>query len=129
MHHLDSRNTTEREAAREIVQNFLKHVAEMSNLNLIRNANSLMTKNEGKIDTEVEFSWVPDVHPQNQTKFKLGYSFFLETNIVTTLGKSKRVLPHLPHVFWFDVLSLLSVFDIINLFIPSKRFKSHFWVS
>ena len=48
----------------------------MSNSNLIRNANSLMTKNEAKIDTEVEFSWVSDVQPQNQTKFKLGYSFF-----------------------------------------------------
>ena len=48
----------------------------MSNSNLIRNANSLMTKNEAKIDTEVEFSWVSDVHPQNQTKFKLGYTFF-----------------------------------------------------
>ena len=111
------------EAAREIVQMFLKHVAEMSNSNLIRNANSLMTKNEAKTDTEVEFSWVSDVHLQNQTKFKQGYSLFLETNIVTTHGKSKRILPH---VFWFEVLSLLSVFDIINLFIPSKRFKS--WI-
>ena len=54
-HHLDSRNTTEREAAREIVGNFLKHVAEMSNSNLIRNANCLMANNEAKIDTEVEF--------------------------------------------------------------------------
>ena len=33
----------------------------------------LMAKNEAIIDTEVEFSWVSDVHPQNQTKFKLGY--------------------------------------------------------
>ena len=62
-HHLDSRNTTEREAAREILRNFLKHVAEMSNSNVIRNANSLMAKNEAKIDTEVEFSWVSDVYP------------------------------------------------------------------
>ena len=54
-HHLDSRNTTEREATREIVGNFLKHVAEMSNSNLIRNANCLMANNEAKIDTEVEF--------------------------------------------------------------------------
>ena len=66
-HHLDSRNTTEREAAREIVWNFLKHVAEMSNSNLIQNANSLMTKNEVKIDGEVKFSWVSDVHQQYQT--------------------------------------------------------------
>ena len=32
-----------------------------------------MEKNEDKIDTKVEFSWVSDAHPQNQTKFKLGY--------------------------------------------------------
>ena len=45
----------------------------MSNSNLIRNANSLMAKNEAKIYTEVEISWVSDVHLQNQTKFKLGH--------------------------------------------------------
>ena len=66
-YHLESRNTTERKVAREMVQNFLKHVAEMSNSNLIRNANSLMTKKW------VEFSWVSDVYPQNQTKVKPGY--------------------------------------------------------
>ena len=38
----------------------------MSNSNSIQNANSLMAKNDAKIDTEVEFSWVSDVHPQNQ---------------------------------------------------------------
>ena len=42
----------------------------MSNSNLIRNANSFMTKNEAKIHTEVEFSWMSGVHPQNQTKLK-----------------------------------------------------------
>ena len=45
----------------------------MSNSNLIWNANPLMAKNEAKIDTEVEYSWVSDVYLQNQTKFKLGY--------------------------------------------------------
>ena len=44
----------------------------MSNSNLIQNANSLIA-NKAKIDTKVEFSWVSDVHPQNQAKFKLGY--------------------------------------------------------
>ena len=47
----------------------------MSNSNLMQNANSLMAKNEAKIDTKIEFSWVSDVHQQNQTKFKLGYYF------------------------------------------------------
>ena len=57
--------TTEREAAREIIGNFYTHVAEMSNSNLIRNANSLMAKDKAKIDTKVEFSWVSSVHPQS----------------------------------------------------------------
>ena len=39
----------------------------MSNSNLMQNANSLMTKNEVKIDGEVKFSWVSDVHQQYQT--------------------------------------------------------------
>ena len=72
-HHLHSGNPYEKEIAREIVRKFLKHVAEMSNSNFIWNANSLMAKNEAKTDTKVEFIWVSDVHPQNQTKFKLGF--------------------------------------------------------
>ena len=35
-----------------------------------------MAKNQAKTDTEVELSWVTNTHPQNQTKFKLGYYFF-----------------------------------------------------
>ena len=56
----------------------MKHIAEFSNSNLIQNANCLMAKNEAKI----EFSWVTNTHPQSQTKFKLGYWFFLEKNNV-----------------------------------------------
>ena len=44
-------------------------------------------------------------------------------NIVTTAQTSKCILPHLLNVFCFEVLGFLSVFDIINLFISSKRFK------
>ena len=40
-------------------------------------------------------------------------------NIVTTVQTSKRILPHLLYVFWFELFSFLSVFDIINLFISS----------
>ena len=58
-----------------------------------------MAKNEAKIDTEVEFSRVSVVHLQNQTKFKLGYYFFLETNIATTAQTPKCILPYLPYVF------------------------------
>ena len=48
-------------------------MAETSNSNLIRNTNSLIAKNKVKIDPDVEFSWIGEIHPQNQTKFKLGY--------------------------------------------------------
>ena len=71
--HLDSRFPEEREAAKEIVLSYFKHIAEISNSNLIRNANSFIAKNEVKIDPDVEFSWISEIHPQNQTKFKLGY--------------------------------------------------------
>ena len=32
-----------------------------------------MVKNEMKIDPEAEFSWIGEIHLQNQTEFKLGY--------------------------------------------------------
>ena len=70
---LDSRISNARGAAREVVLQFMRHITEISNSNLIRNANTLMTKSEKKVDTEVEFSWISDSHPQSQTKFKLGF--------------------------------------------------------
>ena len=51
----------------------MKNIAEASNLNLVQNVNSLMSKSDTKIDTEVELSWVNNIHLQNQTRFKLGY--------------------------------------------------------
>ena len=71
--HLDSRFPEEREAAREIVSNYLKYIAEISNSNLIQNTNSLMAKGEVKIDPHVDFSWIGEIHPQSQTKFNVGY--------------------------------------------------------
>ena len=71
--HLDWRFPEEREVAIEIVSNYLKHIAEISNSNLMWNANSLMAKGEDKIDPDVECSWIGEIQPQNQTKFKLGY--------------------------------------------------------
>ena len=54
--HLDWRFPEEREAAIEIDPNYLKHIAEISNSNLMWNANSLMAKGEVKIDPDVECS-------------------------------------------------------------------------
>ena len=51
---------------------------------------------------------------------------FLETNIVTTVETPRHTLTDLPYVFWFEVFSFLSVFNIVNLFIYSKRFKGLF---
>ena len=51
----------------------MKNIAEASNLNLVENVNSLVSKRDTKIDTEVELNWVNNIHPQNQTRFKLGY--------------------------------------------------------
>ena len=48
---------------------------------------------------------------------------FSEMNIVTTVQTPKHTLTDLPYIFWFEVLIFLSVFDIVNLFISSKRFK------
>ena len=41
-HHLESTDTKEREIAREIVVNFMKHIVSISNANLSRNANCLV---------------------------------------------------------------------------------------
>ena len=54
--HLDSRFPEERAAAKEIVLSYFRHIAEISDSNLIRNANSLIAKNEVKIDPIVEFN-------------------------------------------------------------------------
>ena len=54
---------------------------------------------------------------------------FLETNIVTTVQTPKHTLTDLPYTFWFEVLTFLAVFDIINLLISSKRFKGFIFSS
>ena len=54
--HLDSRFPEERAAAKEIVLSYFRHIAEISDSNLIRNANSLIAKNEVKIDPIDEFN-------------------------------------------------------------------------
>ena len=50
----------------------MKHAVDLSNNNLIRNANALMQSKNPKIDKE-EFSWINNSLPQTESKFKLGY--------------------------------------------------------
>ena len=44
-------------------------------------------------------------------------------------SNTERTLTDLPYTFWFEVLTFLSVFDIINLLISSKRFKGFIFSS
>ena len=48
---------------RKIAFKYMKFVAKLSNLNLVRNANSLMANQDVKIDTEVKFVSVSNVNP------------------------------------------------------------------
>ena len=57
---------------RSCILNFMKHAVDLSNNNLIRNANALMQSKNPKIDKE-EFSWINNSLPQTESKFKLGY--------------------------------------------------------
>ena len=54
----------------------MKNIAEASNSNLVPNVNALLTKSNTKIYIEVEFSWVNNMHLQNQTRFNLGVLIF-----------------------------------------------------
>ena len=57
---------------RNCILNLMKHAVDLSNNNLIRNANALMQSKNAKIDKE-EFSWINNSLPQTESKFKLGY--------------------------------------------------------
>ena len=57
---------------RNCILNFMKHAVDLSNNNLIRNANALMQSKNPKTDKE-EFSWINNSLPQTESKFKLGY--------------------------------------------------------
>ena len=57
---------------RECILNFMKHAAELSNNNLVRNSNALMQSKDAKIDKE-DFSWINNSLTQAESKFKLCY--------------------------------------------------------
>lgn len=66
-HHLESADPKERQVARKIVINFMKHIVKISNSNLVRNANYLMInssvgRDENLVGMETE-----------NKKFKLSY--------------------------------------------------------
>ena len=65
---LDSKNERKRLEPREVLENFFKDVAEISNANLIRNSRALMATT--KIDNE-NVVWITEADPQNSSGFKL----------------------------------------------------------
>ena len=50
----------------------MRHAAELSNNNLVRNSNALMQSKDAKIDKE-DFSWINNSLTQAESKFKLHY--------------------------------------------------------
>ena len=57
---------------RQCILNFMKHAAEHSNNNLIRNSNALMQSKDAKLDKE-DFSWINNSLSQTKLKIKLSY--------------------------------------------------------
>ena len=57
---------------RECILNFMKHAAELSKNNLVRNSNVLMQSKDAKIDKE-DFNWINNSLTQAELKFKLRY--------------------------------------------------------
>ena len=102
----------ERQREREIVLNYMRFVPELSSQNLVCNANSLMTNQDVK--TDVEFSWVSNVNPQNhQTKFKLGYEFFQEQTLFV-FNQQLTVLLYALN-FCHSLILLIFIFLLKNL--------------
>ena len=70
---LDSSDLKKRSAAKEIVLNFFKNPAQASNWNLVRNANTLLTKGGTKINPDQKISWIEKSRKQQQDKYKFTY--------------------------------------------------------
>ena len=57
---------------RECILDIMKHAAELSNNNLVRNSTALMQSKDVKIDKD-DFSWINNSLTQAESKFKLGF--------------------------------------------------------
>ena len=66
-HHVESNNPKERETAREIVVNFMKHIVKISNAHLVRNANCLVIN--GSVGNDVKIVGME----VESDKYKLSY--------------------------------------------------------
>ena len=66
---LDSSDIEKRVVAREIVMNFFKDAVPVSNSNLVRNANTLLTSSNAKINPDEQISWIAKSGKQEQERF------------------------------------------------------------
>ena len=57
---------------KECILDIMKHAAELSNNNLVRNSTALMQSKDVKIDKD-DFSWINNSLTQAESKFKLGF--------------------------------------------------------
>ena len=73
---LESRVTNERKIAREILLNFVKNMTEMSNLNLIQNANWLMAKTKQKLKPKLNLVGCLVFIPKIKLNLNLDFNFF-----------------------------------------------------
>ena len=60
-------------AAKEIVINFFKDAVQVSNSNLVRNTNTLLTSDNAKINPDQEIRWIGKSRKREQDKFKFTY--------------------------------------------------------
>ena len=70
---LDSPGLEKRSVAKEIALNFFKDAAQVSNSNLVENANTLLTKGSAKINPEQEISWTGKSRKRELDKHKFSY--------------------------------------------------------
>ena len=70
---LDLTDLEKRLAAREIVLKFFKDAVHVSNSNLVRNANNLLTTGNAKINLEEQLNWIGKYGKHEQDRFKFMY--------------------------------------------------------
>ena len=56
----------------KVFYKYMKRLAEISNLNLVRNSDACMASG-GQIDQDNVFSWIDNSYKEGKEKFQLGY--------------------------------------------------------
>ena len=98
---LDSPDLNKRLGAREIVINFFKDAAQVSNSNLVHNANTLLLCGGAKINADGVINLIGKSQRLDQDRFKCTY-FCLEKTKKQPVN-SKFLISDFPITFWFLV--------------------------